>query len=274
MGKSVRLSIVALFALLLFPLFAFAQEAPPPPPPPPPPADQAPPPPPPAQNATPGSLDLESPDYDVKADVFYWATHLTTPNYSINPASFGGEINVRFKQDQPLFLKHIGLGIEYTQTVTGPRFVNTGGACVDAYKGFTGYEVPIGTGGCGLDSPGNFQFGGGKVKYFFTEAPEGLQAALYGDYFSSTGGRSAWGGGLELDYAFDRNWSINTFADYGNVTGNAFPTQDLLRYQADVQYRIPGAGGFYLLAGYRGYDYTGFYPTQLNGFTVGIGGHF
>jgi hypothetical protein len=215
---------------------------------------------------------LGNPSTLVWVDIFYWGTRVRTPNYSLNTPSIGGELNVKLDD---FGLKNLGFEVEYTQTNTGPRFVNTNGQCTNSFAGFIGYPVPFGnTGLCGMDSRGEMQFGGGKIKYFVPNPLPGLQLSVYANYFSVTGGRSDWGGGLEAYWKLIDNFSIDAFADYGNVSGNSFPNQNLFRYQADLQYQFMNLPELYLLAGYREYDFSRFYNTTVSGYMIGVGTRF
>jgi hypothetical protein len=217
------------------------------------------------------SVQIGSKKYDVTMDAFYWFATVNTPTFTSSAPSYGGELNIQFKKGTRI--PNLGFGIEYTRTTTGPRFVNTSGLDTTSFDGYTGTPVSFPSGSFGLVSPGTYQFGGGKVKYFLVPNLKGFKTAIYADYFSATGGRNAWGGGMEYDYSFNNNFSINTYWDYNNVTGNSFPSQNLLRYEGFIAYQFPKTQ-LQLLVGYRGYDYNKFYNTTINGVMVGIGAHF
>jgi hypothetical protein len=218
-----------------------------------------------------GSIQIGNKKYDVTVDAFYWFATVSTPTFSSSNPSYGGELNIRFTKRT--IVPNLGFGIEYTQTNTGPIFVNTSGLDTTSFDGYTGKPVALPGGGFGLVSPGSYQFGGGKVKYFLAHNSSGFTTAIYGDYFSATGGRNAWGGGMEYDYHFHNHLSINTYWDYNNVTGNDFPSQNLLRYEAYLAYQFPKSP-LNILAGYRGYDYNRFYSSTINGIMIGLGAHF
>ncbi len=213
-------------------------------------------------------------DYDAELNGYYWGTNTTTPVYTSSAASFGVDVDVRFKKNSGL--DNFGFTAEYTTTPKGPRLTNTGGMfqTTDA-NGNTGFPISVGGGAFGLVVPGGYQFGGGKLKYFLTPSAtnSGLKADVYGDYFSSTGARNAWGIGGELGDNFTKSLFADGFLDYNNVTGNGFPSQTLWRYQARLGYRI-GDTNVHAFVGYRGYNYSRFFNTTINGVIAGLGAHW
>jgi len=210
-------------------------------------------------------------EYSVDARAFYWGANVSTPLFSSNSGGYGATVDVEFGKNSGL--ENWGFGAEFTSLPTGPRYTNTGGMfqMVD-FAGHAGFPVSIGGGGFGLIVPGNFQMGGGKVKYFIPTGSTNFRVAPYVDYLSASGARSAIGGGVEADFNVSKNISIEAFLDYNNVSGNNFPTQTLLRYQPTVTYHLNGDKGVEIFVGYRAYNYTGYLPTNMNGFIGGVGG--
>lgn len=211
-------------------------------------------------------------NYDTTLRGFYWATTVTTPQFTNrNSGSYGITADVKFRQGSGM--DNWGIGLDYTSTSNGPRFVNTGGVSTSTFQGFTGVPVATGTGIFGLVSPGTYQFGGGKIKYFFPVTDQRLGAAFYANYFVATGGLTALGGGAEASWKFNKDFNIGGFVDVSNSTGNGFPSQLLVRYQAAVGYNIPDTS-LNVFVGYRSYKYSRFNVSTINGAMFGVGSHF
>lgn len=207
-------------------------------------------------------------NYDVSLNGFWWGTTVATPQYRASSSSYGGDLAVRFKKGSGM--ENWGFSAEYTNTPNGPRLVNTGGACVTTAGSFTGQPVPLPGGGCGLESRGSWQFGGGSLRYWFPTSIPNFNAAIYGDYWSITGGRNAFGGGAVLEWNPHKSFMLQGFADWNNVTGNSFPSQNLLRYQVKAGYMIPETS-INVFVGYRGYNFTRFNKTYVDGVMAGLG---